>query len=237
MVGGVARTGLISLTRMMSVLMLVGPAALAQNPFGLSAGNLPQASLVPDKPKSQETQAKSQDTASVAGSQNEQAGEGQKADNGSKSKLHFRLGAITVSAAYVHLPNNFFYEYPLYTPFYPCLCALPLAAAPFFYDPVYAAYGSYGSGFAYDSGKGQVKLTAEPKTAEVYLDGAYAGLAGKLKSLWLQPGAYDLTLAAPDRAEFHQRIYVLSGKTVKIRATLLTQSLQEKTKATSEKQP
>src|SRR4029077_1247944 len=50
--------------------------------------------------------------------------------------------------------------------------------------------------------------------------GAYAGTADRLKSMWLDPGAYDLTVSAKDRESFHQRVYVLSGKSLKITAKL-----------------
>ena len=68
--------------------------------------------------------------------------------------------------------------------------------------------------------KGQVKLTAYPKTAEVYIDGAYAGNADQLKAMWLDSGAYDLSLSANGRVPFHQRIYVLNRKSLKISAKL-----------------
>jgi hypothetical protein len=38
---------------------------------------------------------------------------------------------------------------------------------------------------------GQIKLDA-PKGSTVYLDGALAGSAEKLRSMWLEPGIYEL---------------------------------------------
>ncbi len=38
---------------------------------------------------------------------------------------------------------------------------------------------------------GEVKLNTNLKDAEVYIDSAYAGKAGDLKSLWIEPGAYE----------------------------------------------
>jgi hypothetical protein len=66
---------------------------------------------------------------------------------------------------------------------------------------------------------GEVKLQGTQKSAEVFLNGAYAGITGDLKSIWLEPGAYDLEVKAGHQ-RFSQRIYVLSGKSLKIRPAL-----------------
>src|SRR5215472_510392 len=135
-------------------------------------------------------------------------------------KTHFRLGSITVGAGYASFPNRFyaggfwpyrFYPYNFY----------PLA---FGYDPFYygypLSYAPYVPDLVYGLAKGEVKLVAEPKAASVYLNGAYAGMARDLRSMWLEPGAYDLSVSTPGQLEFHQRIYVLSGKSLKIAARL-----------------
>ena len=117
-------------------------------------------------------------------------------------------------------------------PIYPYGYPYPYASAPFglypgdwvgasFWYPLWGPYPYYGPGyFAYNSGRGEVRLAADPKDARVYIDGGYAGTADKLKDMWLDPGAYDLTLSAPGREDFHQRLYVLSGKLLKISARL-----------------
>jgi hypothetical protein len=128
-------------------------------------------------------------------------------------KLHLRLGTIALGAGYSHFSGPAYYPYGVY-PFgweYSALWAPYWGPYPFF-TPGYFAYGS---------AKGEVKLAAEPKTAEVYLNRAYAGTADHLKNIWLDPGAYDLSLAASGREDFHQRIYVLSGKSLKITARLV----------------
>jgi hypothetical protein len=48
------------------------------------------------------------------------------------------------------------------------------------------------------------------------LDGAYAGKAGDLKSMWLDPGAYQFEVRQDSRTAFSRKIYVLSGKTLRI---------------------
>jgi hypothetical protein len=68
---------------------------------------------------------------------------------------------------------------------------------------------------------GEVKLTSSDQDASVYIDGAYAGPANKLKTLWLDPGAYNLELRDSSGQRFERRIYVLTGKTLQIRAQLV----------------
>jgi hypothetical protein len=133
-------------------------------------------------------------------------------------KLHLRLGTISLGAGYSHFSGSTYYPYGAY-PF-------PLFGWEYsaFWFPYWGTYPFFAPGyFAYGSAKGEVKLAAEPKTAEVYLDRAYAGTANHLQSMWLDPGAYDLSLAANGREDFHQRIYVLSGKSLKVSAKLGTE--------------
>jgi hypothetical protein len=141
-----------------------------------------------------------------------------KDDSGQNSKWHVRLGTISVGAGYVSSPFFFgpFWPYG----FYP----YSFAYAPFFYDPFFSPfYGPYPGGFGYGPDKGEVRLNANPKNAEVFLDGAYAGTANHLKSMWLSSGAYNLSVSVPGRKPFQQRIYVLNGKSLKIDAKLLTE--------------
>lgn len=121
--------------------------------------------------------------------------------------------AVTVGAGFARFPRRTFvrpfvgfgfYPYGYYTPYY--------------YGPY---YGPYYPGYAYGYGYGgEVKLSVEPKFARVYVDGAFAGNAEDLKHLRLKPGTYDLSISAPGRASYRERIYVLSGKTLKIKVML-----------------
>jgi hypothetical protein len=132
-----------------------------------------------------------------------------------KTRVH--LGGIGVSGGYSH-----FSGYPAYAPYGPYYYPFGGLYASMFWDPFWGAYppfypaGYFGAG----QGKGEVRLSVDPKNAAVYVDGGYAGTADHLKNIWLEPGAYELRVSAPDRAEFEQRIYVLSGKSVKIDAKL-----------------
>jgi hypothetical protein len=63
---------------------------------------------------------------------------------------------------------------------------------------------------------GEVKLDTKVKSAEVYLNGSLAGTAGKLKSMWLPLGTYNIEIREPGRPPFAQRIYVVAGKTLQL---------------------
>jgi hypothetical protein len=160
--------------------------------------------------------------AQVQANDNDKAASNTQADSTKKDdsdqgrhKLHVRLGGISVGAGYFSNPF-FFGPFEPYG-FYP----YSLAYSPFFYDPFSAPfYGPYVGGFAYAPDKGEVQLKANPKNAQVFLDGAYAGTADHLKNMWLESGAYNLSVSAPGREDFQKRIYVLSGKSLKIDAKL-----------------
>jgi PEGA domain-containing protein len=86
------------------------------------------------------------------------------------------------------------------------------------YGPYYGPYGFYGP-YAYPNA-GEVKLDTKVKDAEVFINGAYAGTAGKLKSMWMRPSTYDLEIRAPGRKPYEERIYVVAGKTLHVRPDL-----------------
>jgi hypothetical protein len=76
-------------------------------------------------------------------------------------------------------------------------------------------------GFSRGEGLGEVKLDTEAKGASVYIDGGYAGQAKDRRSMWLRPGTYDLRLRDDGRI-YEQRVYVLSGKTLRVRPEFTT---------------
>jgi len=87
----------------------------------------------------------------------------------------------------------------------------------------YSPYYGYGYGWGYPyayspaARNGEVKLVSVPKDALVYVDGGYAGTAGKLKKFRLSPGNHDIELRDPSGHAFHQeRIHVTSGNTLEI---------------------
>jgi hypothetical protein len=139
--------------------------------------------------------------------------------SGGEHKLHLRLGPIFLGAGYSHFSGPGYYPYGPYD-FYPLGSEYSAFWFPYWGPNSFFAPGYFG----YGSAKGEVRLAAEPKSAEVYLDRAYAGTADHLKNIWLEPGAYDLSVAATGHEAFHQRIYVLSGKSLKITAKLVAEA-------------
>lgn len=143
-----------------------------------------------------------------------------------KRKLRLRFGGLAGGAGYSHF----------FGPIYPY--GYPYGAYGYYpgdwyggsvWSPLWSPYPYYGpNSFAYNNGRGELRLSADPKVAEVYIDGGYAGTVDKLKTLWLDPGAYDLTVSSAGRESFHQRVYVLSGKSLKITANLNPGDSKEK---------
>jgi hypothetical protein len=184
----------------LGLLLLNSPVAVAQET------PQPTASLASPTGATSQTQANVQEPSS---SKNEKEQSGSDGEH----RLHLRLGTIAVGAGYSHYSGPGYYPYGVY-PFGWEYSAL--------WFPYWGPYPFFAPGyFAYGSAKGEVKLAAEPKTAAVFLDRGYAGTADHLKNIWLEPGAYDLSIAAVGHEDFHQRIYVLSGKSVKITAKLV----------------
>ncbi|HLJ27510.1 MAG TPA: PEGA domain-containing protein [Candidatus Angelobacter sp.] len=146
-----------------------------------------------------------------------------KDDSDHSRKIHFRLGTVSLAGGYLSGP--FFYGPSWPYGFYP----YSFAYSPFLFSPFYSPfYPGYLPNLAYGADKGEVRLKA-PKNAEVFVDGAYAGTADHLKNMWLDSGAYDLSVSATGRSPFHQRIYVLSGKSLKIDARLGPQKEKSQT--------
>jgi hypothetical protein len=68
---------------------------------------------------------------------------------------------------------------------------------------------------------GDVKIVTESKDASVYVDGGFAGVAGKLKKFHLPPGNHDIELRDRKGHAFHkERVHVIPGKTVEVNADL-----------------
>jgi len=91
------------------------------------------------------------------------------------------------------------------------------------YSPFYGPYGWYGYAPypAYYSNAGELKLKTNVKDADVYINGAYAGKAAKLKTMWLRPDAYSLEIRAPGYTTYAARIYLTPGKTMQVKADLV----------------
>lgn len=99
----------------------------------------------------------------------------------------------------------------------PFCCYSPWAYTGF-YSPYWAPFDPYFPEQFFTPGpdKGTVKLVNANKDASVYIDNAYAGKVSELKTINIAPGAYDLELQPPGGKRVEKRIYVLSGKTVRV---------------------
>jgi hypothetical protein len=138
-----------------------------------------------------------------------------------------RLGGITLTGGYSRFSGSPFWGPPYYgyynSPFW----------GPFW--QTYFPYGGVGlSGFypAYNFQRGpsmgEIKLQAEPVTASVFINDAYAGRVQDLRSMSLEPGVYNLRIETEGRPGFVRRVYVLSGKTLKIEANLMATQGEQK---------
>jgi hypothetical protein len=85
-----------------------------------------------------------------------------------------------------------------------------------YWGPYPYAYGYYG----YAPVTGAIKLDTKVKDAAVYINGAYAGTAGKLKTMYLRPGSYDVEVRSSGGAPFAQKLYVTAGKTLHVNPNL-----------------
>ena len=88
----------------------------------------------------------------------------------------------------------------------------------------YGWYGGYGPGFypwSYGTpNAGDVKIETKMKDAEVFINGSLAGTVGHLKTMTMRAGTYDIQVRVPGRPPFQQKIYVVPGKTLKLRPDL-----------------
>jgi hypothetical protein len=133
-----------------------------------------------------------------------------------------RLGGFVVGAGFSYRSGVYPYYYYPRSYFWPWYDAAYFPSYYGFYSPLWYHPGWF-TGFAYRDGMGEVKIRTTLPEADVYLDDGFAGKAKDLKNMWLDPGAYNLKIEAADHEPFAVRIYVLSGKTLKIDAKLIPQ--------------
>jgi hypothetical protein len=91
------------------------------------------------------------------------------------------------------------------------------------YYPYWGLYGVYVPYPVYPGvypAAVELKLTTNVKDADVFINGAYAGKAEKLKTIWLRPDSYNLEVRAPGYAPFSEQVYLVPGKTMHVDATL-----------------
>lgn len=100
--------------------------------------------------------------------------------------------------------------------------------APGFGYGYYAPYGYWGAYpygyYGYGPATGAVKFDTKVKDAEVYVNGAYAGSIGKLKTMNFRPGSYDIEVRQAGQSQFDKKVYVAAGKTLHLNPELRTPS-------------
>ena len=111
--------------------------------------------------------------------------------------------------------------------FGPAWSSFHFAAGPGFYPSFGVGFGHYpvSFGFSYIGGprdpRGALRLHVEPKHAEVFIDGYYAGIVddfdGTFQKLRLEPGPHDVTLYLDGHRVFEETVYSSLGTTVRIR--------------------
>ena len=127
-----------------------------------------------------------------------------------ESKWGIHLGGVMVGAGYSRGWGGYFPGYWGPYSYYD----------PFLWTPFYAP--GYFTGFAYGPRMGDVKIQNLEKSSTVFLDGALAGRLDRLKDMWLDPGTYQLEVRDGKR-RYTQKIYVLSGKTLKVTGDMMNQ--------------
>ena len=111
-----------------------------------------------------------------------------------------KFGGVLVGVSYSSGP---YYGYPYYDPFW--------------YGPFGYPFGPTFYTSAPARPMGEIKLAPSvEKQSEIYINGAFAGLAKDLKHIWLDPGAYDFEMRAQNQEPVQKRVYVLTNKTLKL---------------------
>jgi hypothetical protein len=130
------------------------------------------------------------------------------------SRLRVRLGGLFIGSGYSRYSGYPSFAY--YSGFW--------GRRPDLFDPflLWPFAPGFATGFVYQPNLGEVKIQTSNKTASVYLDGAFAGRADHLRSMWLDPGVYNFEVRDGNRV-YAQRIYVLTGKTLKLTPELMEQ--------------
>jgi hypothetical protein len=84
-----------------------------------------------------------------------------------------------------------------------------------FYSPGF--YAPYGPGpYGYYANAGTVKIDSKAKEAEVFVNGAYAGLVKDNKTMHFRQGSYTIEIRVAGGSTFSENVYVTAGKTIHI---------------------
>src|SRR5579862_3937362 len=88
-----------------------------------------------------------------------------------------------------------------------------------FWGPYWGPYeGPYAYGYFPNSG--EVKLDTKVKTAQVFINGAYAGTTHENRTMHLRPGSFNIEIRENGQVPFSQKVYVAAGKTLHLHPEL-----------------
>jgi hypothetical protein len=89
------------------------------------------------------------------------------------------------------------------------------------YGYPYPAYGGYG----YDVNTGRVRLDVQPRDAEVFIDGSFAGRVddfdGRLQGLTLETGSYNVEIRKPGWETLTFDVRITPGRTTSYKGELI----------------
>lgn len=92
------------------------------------------------------------------------------------------------------------------------------------YDPFWGPYWGYGPGYwgpyYVQPNAGEVKLETKVKTADVFINGSYAGTTKHNREMFLRPGTYSIEIREGGHTRFAKKVFVVAGKTLKLRPEL-----------------
>jgi hypothetical protein len=88
-----------------------------------------------------------------------------------------------------------------------------------FYGPYWGPYWGPAYGYA-PSGLGEVKIDTKSKTAEVFVNGAFAGTTKDAKTMHLLQGTYTIEVRQGGEPALNQQVFVAAGKTVHLHPTV-----------------
>ncbi|RZU42170.1 PEGA domain-containing protein [Edaphobacter modestus] len=87
----------------------------------------------------------------------------------------------------------------------------------------YGPYGPAGFGaypfapYTIAPNAGEVRIDTHVKDASVFINGNYAGRIGQLKTMTMLAGNYNIEIREPGRPPFDAPIFVVAGKSIKLR--------------------
>lgn len=78
-------------------------------------------------------------------------------------------------------------------------------------------WGAYPSTYYYPDPTGRIRIKDANDTDQVYINGALAGDVDHMDSIHLNPGRYRVQVRSGDKEIVDREVYVVRGKTIKIR--------------------